>query len=94
MGGWTYILTNKPQGVFYIGVTSDIAARIWQHRNGMGSAFCRKFGLNVLVLVEPHEDIVTAITREMALKASKRAWKVRLIETANPTWDDLFERIV
>jgi putative endonuclease len=94
MGGWTYILTNKPRGVLYIGVTSNIAARITQHRSGIGSAFCRRYGLDRLVLVEPHAEILSAIAREKALKTWKRDWKIRLIEQNNPDWNDLFERIV
>ena len=88
-GGYTYIMTNKPRGVLYIGVTADIATRIWQHRNGTGSAFCKKYGLTRLVLVEPHDDIVPAISREKALKAWKRDWKIRLIESSNPDWLDI-----
>jgi putative endonuclease len=93
-GGWTYIVTNKPRGVLYIGVTSDIAARMMQHRAGTGSAFCRRYRLKRLVLAEPHDEIDYAIAREKALKAWKRAWKIRLIEESNPDWDDLFDRIV
>ena len=94
MGGWTYILTNKPGGVLYVGVTSNLAACMVQHRAGRGSAFCRRYGLQRLVLVEAHEDIAFAIRREKALKAWQRAWKIALIEQGNPTWDDLFERLV
>ncbi|WP_241233561.1 GIY-YIG nuclease family protein [Altericroceibacterium xinjiangense] len=83
-GGWTYILTNKPHGVLYIGVTSDIAARMMQHRVGTGSAFCRRYGLKRLILVERHATIYEAIAREKALKAWQRAWKIRLIEGSNP----------
>ena len=92
-GGWTYILTNKPEGVLYIGVTSDLAARVVQHRAGQGSAFCRRYGLRRLVLVEAHDTIDAAIVREKALKAWQRAWKIRLIEESNPSWSDLFEHI-
>lgn len=94
MGGWTYILTNKPHGVLFIGVTSNIAARMVQHRAGTGSSFCRRYGLKRLVLAERHESIVDAIAREKALKAWKRDWKIRLIEESNPHWDDLFEFVV
>jgi putative endonuclease len=79
--------------VLYIGVTSNLAARMMQHRTGAGSAFCRKYGLNRLVLAEPHAGIVEAIRREKTLKAWKRAWKIRLIDEANPWWEDLFERL-
>ena len=94
MGGWVYILTNKRDGVLYIGVTSDLAARMVQHRNGTGSAFCRRYGLKRLVYAEPHSDIAAAIVREKAMKAWKRVWKIELIETNHPHWDDLFERLV
>ena len=92
-GGWTYILTNKPGGVLYIGVTADLAERIMQHRAGRGSVFCKRYGVKRLVLAERHESIDAAILREKALKAWQRAWKIRLVEEANPLWDDLFEHI-
>ncbi|MCB2084974.1 MAG: GIY-YIG nuclease family protein [Sphingomonadaceae bacterium] len=91
MAGWTYILTNKPRGVLYIGVTADLAARMMQHRSGNGSKFCRRYGLTRLVLAEPFDDISEAIAREKAMKAWKRDWKIELIEKSNPGWDDLFE---
>ena len=94
MGGWTYILTNKPCGVLYVGVTADLPARVMQHRAGTGSAFCRRYGLKRLVLAERHDSIEDAIMREKALKAWKRDWKIALVEAANPSWDDLFEVIV
>ena len=93
MGGWVYIMTNKRHGVLYIGVTADLRARIMQHKQGKGSAFCRRYGLNRLAYAEPHAEIVDAIAREKAMKAWKRAWKIELIEKGNPEWDDLFERI-
>jgi putative endonuclease len=93
MGGWVYIMTNKRDGVLYVGVTADLPARIMQHRTGQGSAFCRRYGLNRLVYAEPLESIYEAITREKAMKAWKRAWKVELIEKLNPAWDDLFEQL-
>ncbi|WP_156840717.1 GIY-YIG nuclease family protein [Novosphingobium aquimarinum] len=93
MGGWTYILTNKPRGVLYVGVTSDLAARMTQHRSGTGSSFCRRYGLKRLVLAETHSEIAMAIAREKTLKAWKRDWKIELIEKANPGWDDLFDHL-
>jgi len=92
-GGWTYIMTNRARGVLYVGVTADIAARVWQHRNGEGSDFCRRYKLHRLVLAEQHATIAEAIAREKALKAWQRSWKIELIEAANPTWRDLFELI-
>ncbi|GMM92906.1 GIY-YIG nuclease family protein [Qipengyuania sp. MTN3-11] len=92
-GGYTYVLTNKPRGVLYIGVTADIDARMIQHRVGRGSAFARRYGLKLLVLVEHHDTIEDAIAREKAMKAWKRDWKIELIEKSNPDWRDLFEDI-
>ena len=93
-GGWTYIMTNRPRGVLYVGVTSDLAARVHQHRLGLGSDFCKRYKLNRLVLAEPHATILEAIAREKALKAWQRAWKLRLIEEANPNWEDLSAHIL
>ena len=90
-GGWTYIMTNRPRGVLYIGVTASLAGRIWQHRNGEGSDFCRRYKLTRLVLAEQHASIEEAIAREKALKAWKRDWKIELIDQANPQWIDLWE---
>lgn len=91
MTAYVYILTNKPHGIPYVGVTTDLPARMMQHRAGTGSAFCRRYGIKRLVLVEEHPDIETAIRREKQVKAWKRVWKVELIEAANPKWDDLFD---
>lgn len=91
MSGWVYLMTNKPRGVLYTGVTADLAARVDAHRNDRGSAFCRRYGLKMLVYAEPHEDIRNAIDREKAVKAWKREWKIELIESINPAWKDLFE---
>ena len=88
-GGYTYIMTNRPHGVLYIGVTADLAARVLQHQNGTGSTFRKEYGLPRLVLAESHDDIMLAITREKALKAWKHEWKIRLIEESNPDWCDL-----
>lgn len=88
-GGWTYIMTNRPRGVLYVGVTSDLANRIHQHETGVGSDFCKRYKLTRLVLAEQHETILEAIAREKALKAWQRAWKIRLIEESNPDWSDL-----
>jgi len=93
-GGYVYIMTNKRGGVLYIGVTADIAARIFQHKTGRGSAFCRKCGLTMLVLAEEYPTIEEAIAREKAMKAWKRQWKIELIEASNPNWDDLAPNIL
>lgn len=93
-GGFSYILTNRAHGVLYVGVTADIDKRIWEHRQGLGSAFCRKYGLDRLVLVEEHATIAEAIVREKQLKNWRREWKIELIEAVNPDWLDLGFRFV
>ncbi|WP_420142300.1 GIY-YIG nuclease family protein [Sphingomonas sp.] len=90
---WVYIMTNGPSGTLYIGVTSDLVARVGQHRNGTGSDFCRRHKLTQLIYTEPHARIDEAIAREKALKAWKRAWKLNLIGKANPDWRDLWDMI-
>jgi len=90
MIAWVYIMSNRKDGVLYIGVTSDLSRRIVQHREGKGSAFCRRYGLTRLVYAEEHDSIGDAIAREKAMKAWKRAWKIELVEGVNPEWDDLF----
>ena len=92
-GGWTYIMTNHVRGVLYIGVTANLAARVTRHRAGEGSSFCRTYQLRRLVLAERHDSIDDAIRREKMLKTWKRAWKIDLIEAANPQWRDLWDDI-
>jgi putative endonuclease len=75
--------------VLYSGVTADIVRRIWQHRNGLGSAFVRKYGLDTLVRVEAYPTIAEAIAREKQLKNWQRAWKIELIESDNPDWEPI-----
>jgi putative endonuclease len=93
IGGWIYIMTNRPFGTLYIGVTNDIARRAWEHRQGSGSAFTTRHQLNRLVYVERHEEIASAIRREKSLKRWPRSWKLDLIEAGNPGWEDLFDRL-
>lgn len=90
-GGWVYIMTNRPRGVLYIGVTAKLPGRVWQHRNGKGSAFCKRYKLTRLVYAEQHDNIQDAIAREKAVKAWKRDWKIELIEKSNPKWLDLWD---
>ena len=89
LGGWVYILTNRPNGTLYIGVTSDLAQRMAQHRDGKFDGFTKYYGLKRLVYAERHEEIAVAIAREKRLKTWLRAWKVRLIVADNPDWRDL-----
>ncbi|TFI57963.1 GIY-YIG nuclease family protein [Sphingomonas parva] len=92
-GGWAYIMTNKPGGALYVGVTADLVARVAQHRAGTGSAHCRRYNLNRLVYAEHYPTIDEAIAREKALKEWRRAWKIELIEAVNSDWADLWETI-
>jgi len=93
-GGWVYIMADRYRGTLYIGVTSNVAGRVYAHREGRGSDFCKCYGLTSLVYAEEVPTIDEAIAREKAMKKWKRAWKIELIEAANPDWDDLFERIL
>ena len=92
-GGWVYIMTNRPNGTLYTGVTNDLARRVWEHREGIVDGFTKRYGLKRLVYAERHDDIRTAIQREKSLKRWPRAWKVRLILEKNANWDDLYDRL-
>jgi putative endonuclease len=94
LGGWVYIMASAPYGTLYIGVTNNISHRANQHMEGVGSGFCRKYGVTRLVYSEVFEDIQHAIRREKRLKKWPRAWKIRLIESQNPTWEDRYETIL
>lgn len=93
-GGWLYILTNRPNGTLYVGVTSDIVRRIWEHREGVVDGFTKRYRLKRLVYVERFGEIGAAIQREKNIKQWPRAWKVRLILESNPTWADLYDTII
>ncbi|MDP4010624.1 MAG: GIY-YIG nuclease family protein [Candidatus Roizmanbacteria bacterium] len=88
-----YILANKRNGTLYIGVTADLVKRIWQHKNKLVSGFSSKYDLHMLIYYEPFDNIEHAISREKQLKAWKRKWKLALIESMNPDWNDLYELI-
>nr|WP_298683676.1 GIY-YIG nuclease family protein [uncultured Dongia sp.] len=92
-GGWVYMVTNKPNGILYVGVTSDIARRAWEHRSGAIDGFSKRYGLKQLVFAERHEDIRFAIQREKTIKHWSRAWKVRLVVATNPDWSDLYDSL-
>ena len=88
-----YILASKPNGVLYIGVTSTLPQRVWQHKNDFVEGFTKRYHVHRLVWYEVHESIESAITREKVLKKWNRAWKVCLIEESNPSWSDLYGEI-
>lgn len=92
--GWLYIMSNRPNGTLYVGVTSDLLRRVAQHKSGEGSAFVRRYGLTRLVYAETHELVVAAIQRDKLIKHWPRAWKVRLILSINPDWRDLHEEML
>jgi putative endonuclease len=92
-GGWVYIMTNRPNGVLYIGVTADLIRRVYEHRTGAVKSFSKKYNLERLVYFERHEEILLAIAREKAMKKWRREWKVELIEKTNPGWNDLYDQI-
>ena len=89
-----YILASKANGVLYIGVTSDLVKRTWQHKNQLFEGFSDKYFVNKLVYYELHSEMYQAITKEKQLKNWKRDWKLRLINEFNPDWDDLYESIL
>ena len=92
-GGFLYIVSNRRNGVLYIGVTNDLVRRCNQHRNGMVDGFTKQYGLKKLVYYEAYDEIRVAIQREKTMKHWSRAWKVRLINGFNPEWDDLYDSI-
>jgi putative endonuclease len=96
LGGWVYIVTNCPKGTLYVGVgvTSDLARRIWEHREGVVAGFTSRYALKRLVFAERHDAIQAAIQREKNIKHWSRAWKIDLIEAENPRWDDLFNQLM
>ena len=89
-----YILANKRNGTLYIGVTSDLVRRVWEHKNNMIEGFTKRYQVHRLVWYELHESMESAIIREKRLKDWKRAWKLELIEGKNPDWLDLYDTIV
>jgi len=89
-----YILASKRNGTLYIGVTSDLVKRIWEHKNDVADGFTKRYGIHTLVWYELHESMQSAIEREKKLKEWKRAWKLELIEKENPDWQDLYTTII
>jgi len=97
-GGWVYIMADRYRGTMYVGVTSDLPARISQHRagdaRGAGSDFCERYGLRRLVWADRFDTVEAAIAHEKRLKRWQRRWKFELIEKNNSQWDDLFASLV
>ena len=92
-GGWIYFVSNRPDGILYTGVTGDLPRRAYEHREGLVKGFSKRYGLKRLVYYERFDDIRDAIQREKNIKHWPRAWKVRLLQTMNPNWDDLYDTL-
>ena len=89
-----YILASRRNGTLYVGVTSDLIKRIWQHKEGLADGFTKEYGVKYLVYFEQHDSAEAAILREKQIKKWNRAWKIRLIEKTNQYWNDLYPEIV
>jgi putative endonuclease len=89
-----YIQASKRNGTLYIGVTSNLQKRAWEHKNNVIEGFTKQYGVHLLVYFELHDDMVSAITKEKQIKKWNRAWKLELIEKQNPDWNDLWEEIL
>jgi putative endonuclease len=90
---YVYLLANGPYGTLYVGVTSDLVKRIWQHREGFVGGFTKAHGTTRLVWYEVHADILEAIRREKLIKKWHRDWKVNLVQGMNPAWRDLYDEV-
>lgn len=88
-----YLLASQRNGTLYIGVTSDIVKRVWEHKNDAAEGFTKRYTVHTLVWYEMHETMESAITREKTLKGWKRKWKLELIEKDNPQWIDLYNNL-
>ncbi len=88
-----YILANRRNGTLYVGVTSELIKRVWQHKNGLAEGFTKRYAAHCLVWYELHETMKSAIVREKAIKEWKRKWKLELIEKNNPNWLDIYNML-
>ena len=88
-----YLLASKRNGTLYVGVTSDLVGRVWQHKNGVLGGFTEKYRVHLLVWYESHPTMESAIRREKQIKGWRRAWKIHLIEQSNAEWLDLYNEI-
>ncbi len=91
---FVYILASRSNGTLYIGVTNDLARRVYEHKEGEVKGFTKKYKVNKLVYYEEYSDVIEAISREKNIKKWKRAWKVELIESENANWDDLYNELI
>jgi putative endonuclease len=91
---YVYLLASKRNGTLYIGVTNDLARRVWEHRNNVVEGFTQKYNVHKLVYYEIAADIDSAITREKQMKKWRRRWKIELIEKSNSEWKDLYDSLI
>jgi putative endonuclease len=91
---WVYILTSKPGGTLYVGVTNSLVRRVYEHKEDLADGFTKRYGIKRLVYFEQHETIAAALQREKNIKHWSREWKIDLIVKANPEWHDLYDEIV
>lgn len=91
---WVYVLTSEPRGILYVGMTSDLPRRVFEHRERLLEGFTKRYGVDRLVYCEPHAEASVAARRERAMKRWRRDWKIELVERDNPTWADLFDQVV
>jgi putative endonuclease len=89
-----YLLASKRNGTLYVGVTSDLVKRVWEHKNDVVEGFTAKYGVHLLVYYEMHADMLGAITREKQIKKWDRSWKLKLVERNNPEWKDLWPEVI
>lgn len=91
---YVYLLASKRNGTLYVGVTSDLVKRVWQHKNDVVAGFTKRYGVHQLVWFEGHESMESALARKKAIKEWKRQWELKLIEAVNPAWRDLYEDLL
>lgn len=89
-----YIVASQRNGTLYVGVTSDLIKRVWEHKNNLIEGFTKRYGIHILVWYERHETMESAIAREKAIKEWKRRWKLEIIERGNPEWRDLYSDLL
>ena len=94
MSFYVYILASRRNGTLYIGMTDDLARRVWMHREGVLRGFTKQYGVKILVWYEVHETRESAFARERAMKKWNRAWKIELIRKMNPDWRDLYDDVL
>jgi putative endonuclease len=89
-----YLLASRKRGTLYVGATSDLVKRVWEHKNGVVEGFTKRYKVHTLVWFEQHDTMESAIAREKAMKEWKRIWKLELVEASNPAWDDLYDGLL